>query len=223
MDILMDPSDSDKPTAPDHAPNPVDDHFATIIPRRWMFMRAYEDDLEAHLPPVSPGTLHSTTVETVVTLPPRFDVHMVAPLRNLLAPFTDIAHHVSLDGSRVEYIDNAGLGLLQELREAFGIGGGEVTLTNMSLALRLGIELSGLPVELCDDHCAKCGRCEWEPCTVPANIKTITMKRYDNQKLCPDCAPASWLERIDYWMRPIDRRFWMWTDKRFGRKGTPKP
>ncbi|WP_394943390.1 lipid asymmetry maintenance protein MlaB [uncultured Ilumatobacter sp.] len=98
-----------------------------------------------------PGTLHITTVETVVTLPPRFDVHMVAPLLDLLAPFTDIAHHVSLDGSRVEHIDNAGLGLLQELREAFGIVGGEVTLTNMSLALRLGIELSGLPVELCDD------------------------------------------------------------------------
>ena len=130
MDILMDLSDSDKNILADSAPDSLDDHFATIIPRRWMFMRAYEDALEAQAAPDDRS---------------------------------------------------------------------------------------------CDDHCTKCGLCEWEPCTVPANIKTITMKRYDNQKLCPDCAPASWLERIDYWMRPIDRRFWMWTDKRFGRKGTPKP
>ena len=80
--------------------------------------------------------------EMVITLPSRLDAHAVPGLEQLVGSAVDTAKRISLDGSAIEHIDKAGLDSLRSLRFRIEAAGGAVELIDMSLALRIGIELS---------------------------------------------------------------------------------
>lgn len=75
--------------------------------------------------------------------------------------------------------------------------------------------MADLRHEACETHCDHCGQCDWEH-TGPMSTRPVPMAKYDTETLCNDCAPSSWLDRLDYWMRPMDRRFGLWCARHFG-------
>jgi hypothetical protein len=77
--------------------------------------------------------------------------------------------------------------------------------------------MADLQHESCNAHCDHCGRCDWEPYNGPNGTRPVPMGQYDTETLCTDCAPSTWMERLDYWMRPGDRRVGMWIDQRLSR------
>ena len=53
--------------------------------------------------------------------------------------------------------------------------------------------LAGLRHEACENHCAECGRCDWES-TGPDTIRTVPMHAVDHGHsiayYCDDCDPT---------------------------------
>jgi anti-anti-sigma regulatory factor len=83
--------------------------------------------------------------ETVLALPRRLDVHAVPPLRTRLDHLgLRPGRLVALDASAVTHVDRTGLAFLVEVRERGEAEGVDVTLTDVSLALRIALELTGL-------------------------------------------------------------------------------
>jgi len=43
--------------------------------------------------------------------------------------------------------------------------------------------------ETCEQHCADCGRCDWE-LSGPATFRVVPMTLIDGRPVCADCIPA---------------------------------
>lgn len=81
----------------------------------------------------------------VIELPRRLDVHAVPALREQLRRLPlDRSRRVALDASQVRHADAAGLAFLTEARDRCKADSRAISLTEVSLALRIAMELTGL-------------------------------------------------------------------------------
>jgi anti-anti-sigma regulatory factor len=104
-----------------------------------------ESPMITHLRP--PRMVHDTLGRpvVVVALPHRLDVHEVAAIHQEVRRLElRRGDRVALDASAVEHSDLAGLECLADVQTFCDGVGATVQLTNMSLALRLGIEFTGV-------------------------------------------------------------------------------
>lgn len=81
---------------------------------------------------------------TIVALPERLDIHEVEQLNHHLVQLElGRGHRVSFDASLVAHVDFAGLQFLEDAFHHAQEVGAEMTITDVSLALRLAAEWTG--------------------------------------------------------------------------------